>query len=270
MAFLRRFARSVTVLHEGRILSEGTSRRSRPTRSVREVYLGRSRDERSRRTWPSSRRWRRGGVVRLEIDDVHVAYGRTEVLFGVSLEVPDGSLVCLMGRNGVGKTTLLNAVMGLLPVRSGAVRLDGDDLGRAGAVRAGPGRDRLRAPGPPGLPPAHACARTCRWCTSAAGAATAAAIDEALDVFPAPAQACSTAPAGLLSRRPGPAAGHRPGPGDPAAAAGPRRADRGHPAVDHPRDRGRHRRAAPVDRACRSCSSSSTSSSPCAWPSGTP
>ena len=62
--------------------------------------------------------------MRLEIDDVHVAYGRTEVVFGVSLDVPDGSLVCLMGRNGVGKTTLLNAVMGLLPVRRGAVRLD--------------------------------------------------------------------------------------------------------------------------------------------------
>jgi len=67
--------------------------------------------------------------VNLEVNDVHVAYGRTEVLFGVSLDVPDGSLVCLMGRNGVGKTTLLNAVMGLLPLKSGSVLLDGSDLG---------------------------------------------------------------------------------------------------------------------------------------------
>ena len=66
--------------------------------------------------------------MRLEVEDLHVAYGRTRVLFGVSLDVPDGSLVCLMGRNGVGKTTLLNAVMGLLPVEEGAVRLDGEDL----------------------------------------------------------------------------------------------------------------------------------------------
>jgi urea transport system ATP-binding protein len=57
-----------------------------------------------------------------------VAYGRTEVLFGVSLDVPAGNLVCLMGRNGVGKTTLLNAVMGLLPLRSGSVHADGRDL----------------------------------------------------------------------------------------------------------------------------------------------
>ena len=64
--------------------------------------------------------------MRLEIDEVQVAYGRTQVLFGVSLDVPHGSLTCLMGRNGVGKTTLLNAAMGLLPLRRGAVqRADG-------------------------------------------------------------------------------------------------------------------------------------------------
>src|ERR1700712_1646869 len=67
--------------------------------------------------------------MNLEIKNLHVAYGRTEVIFGVSLHVPDGSLVCLMGRNGVGKTTLLNAVMGLLPVKSGSVLLDGKALG---------------------------------------------------------------------------------------------------------------------------------------------
>ncbi len=68
--------------------------------------------------------------MNLDVRDVHVAYGRTEVLFGVSLEVPAGSLVCLMGRNGVGKTTLLNAVMGLLPLRAGSVHLDGRDIAR--------------------------------------------------------------------------------------------------------------------------------------------
>ncbi len=66
--------------------------------------------------------------MNLELDDLHVAHGRTEVLFGVSLAVPDGALLCLMGRNGVGKTTLLNALMGLLPLRSGTVRVDGRDV----------------------------------------------------------------------------------------------------------------------------------------------
>ncbi|MEZ5233170.1 MAG: ATP-binding cassette domain-containing protein [Acidimicrobiales bacterium] len=71
--------------------------------------------------------------MQLEIDDVHVAYGRTEVLFGVSLTVADGSLTCLMGRNGVGKSTLLNAVSGLLGIRKGTVRLDGRDITRLSA-----------------------------------------------------------------------------------------------------------------------------------------
>jgi urea transport system ATP-binding protein len=68
--------------------------------------------------------------VRLEVRDLDVAYGRTQVVFGVSLDVPAGSLTCLMGRNGVGKTTLLNTVMGLLPARRGQVLLDGEDITR--------------------------------------------------------------------------------------------------------------------------------------------
>jgi urea transport system ATP-binding protein len=66
--------------------------------------------------------------VNLEVADLGVAYGRTNVLAGVSLLVPEGSLVCLMGRNGVGKSTLVNAVMGLLPVRRGYVLVDGVDV----------------------------------------------------------------------------------------------------------------------------------------------
>ena len=66
--------------------------------------------------------------VALSIDGLDVAYGRTQVLFGVSLDVPAGAVTCVMGRNGVGKTTLLNAVMGLLPLRSGQVRFEGEDI----------------------------------------------------------------------------------------------------------------------------------------------
>ncbi|MEZ5409036.1 MAG: urea ABC transporter ATP-binding subunit UrtE [Acidimicrobiales bacterium] len=69
----------------------------------------------------------------LVVDDVRVAYGRTDVLFGVSLEVPDGSLVCVMGRNGVGKTTLLNTIAGLLKPQSGSVTFDGGNLAGVGA-----------------------------------------------------------------------------------------------------------------------------------------
>jgi urea transport system ATP-binding protein len=65
----------------------------------------------------------------LEVRDLNVAYGESQVLWDVSLDVPAGTVVCLMGRNGVGKTTLLKSIMGLLPVRSGRVTFDGCDLG---------------------------------------------------------------------------------------------------------------------------------------------
>ena len=66
----------------------------------------------------------------LEIRGLDVAYGESQVLWDVSLDVPAGGVVCLMGRNGVGKTTLLKTVMGLLPARSGQILFDGNDLGR--------------------------------------------------------------------------------------------------------------------------------------------
>ncbi|WP_406291030.1 urea ABC transporter ATP-binding subunit UrtE [Embleya sp. NBC_00896] len=64
----------------------------------------------------------------LEVTGLEVAYGRARVLFGVDLTVGAGSLVCVMGRNGVGKTTLLDAVMGVLPVRGGRVVFEGRDI----------------------------------------------------------------------------------------------------------------------------------------------
>ncbi len=65
----------------------------------------------------------------LEIKGLNVAYGESQVLWDVSLDVPSGDVVCLMGRNGVGKTTLLRAVMGLLPALSGSIVFDGVELG---------------------------------------------------------------------------------------------------------------------------------------------
>ena len=64
----------------------------------------------------------------LEIRGLDVAYGESQVLWDVSLDVPAGGVVCLMGRNGVGKTTLLKSIMGLLPVRAGRIAFDGSNL----------------------------------------------------------------------------------------------------------------------------------------------
>ena len=64
----------------------------------------------------------------LSVAEIHVAYGRTPALSGPSLSVSPGEIVSIIGRNGVGKTTLLKAIIGLLRVSSGAIRLDGQDV----------------------------------------------------------------------------------------------------------------------------------------------
>ena len=66
----------------------------------------------------------------LEIIGVTAGYGRTEVLHDVSIQVPTGGAVSVMGHNGAGKTTLLRVATGLLPVMRGRVLLDGEDVTR--------------------------------------------------------------------------------------------------------------------------------------------
>jgi branched-chain amino acid transport system ATP-binding protein len=57
----------------------------------------------------------------LEVRDIHTAYGEARVLFGVSLEIAAGECVCLLGRNGVGKTTTIRSIMGLNPPSRGEI-----------------------------------------------------------------------------------------------------------------------------------------------------
>jgi len=66
--------------------------------------------------------------VILELRDVHAAYGLSRVLFGVSLAIDAGECVCLLGRNGVGKTTTIRSVMGLTPPSAGRVLWKGRDI----------------------------------------------------------------------------------------------------------------------------------------------
>ena len=65
----------------------------------------------------------------IRVDDLHVHLGESHVLQGVSFDVPEGGVTALLGRNGVGKTTTLRAMMGLVP-RRGAVTLSGEELTR--------------------------------------------------------------------------------------------------------------------------------------------
>ena len=64
----------------------------------------------------------------LELQDVHAAYGLSRVLFGLSINVNEGECVCLLGRNGVGKTTTMRSVMGLTPPSAGHVRFKSRDI----------------------------------------------------------------------------------------------------------------------------------------------
>jgi branched-chain amino acid transport system ATP-binding protein len=73
--------------------------------------------------------------VLLEVRDIVVHYGRIRALHGVSLVVHEGELVTLLGSNGAGKTTMMRAISGLLPLTSGSVWFDGKDIGKVKAHR---------------------------------------------------------------------------------------------------------------------------------------
>jgi branched-chain amino acid transport system ATP-binding protein len=66
----------------------------------------------------------------LEVEDIHTYYGDSYVLQGVSLRVDQGQVVALLGRNGVGKTTLIRSIIGFTPPRRGAIRFKGTEITR--------------------------------------------------------------------------------------------------------------------------------------------
>jgi urea transport system ATP-binding protein len=118
----------------------------------------------------------------LTVHGLSSSYGDAPVLHGVDLEVKAGETIALMGRNGVGKTTLLRTIMGLLPVREGHVRLGGEDItrwpsdrrARAGLGYVPQGRDIF---------PFLTVAENLRL--GARGPVRASAMDEVLTYFPA-------------------------------------------------------------------------------------
>lgn len=71
----------------------------------------------------------------LEVEGLRAGYGPAEILFGVSLKLARGEVAALMGRNGAGKSTMLKAIMGLIPPRAGHVRFAGRDIAELAAFR---------------------------------------------------------------------------------------------------------------------------------------
>ena len=113
MEFVRSIARKVTVLHEGRVLAEGPMDEVQADPRVIEVYLG--------------------SDAMLATEKLNQFYGESHILWDVDLESRAGGCTCLMGRNGVGKTTLLKVIMGLLPASSGKIRFQDTQLRRQAA-----------------------------------------------------------------------------------------------------------------------------------------
>lgn len=74
----------------------------------------------------------------LHIEQLNLYYGESHTLWDINLTVPKGQCTCLMGRNGVGKTSLLGCIMGLLPLRSGKILLADEDISGYSAERRAP------------------------------------------------------------------------------------------------------------------------------------
>jgi urea transport system ATP-binding protein len=128
----------------------------------------------------------------LELVGVTAGYGRTMVLFDVDVSIPVGGAAAVMGHNGAGKTTLLRVAVGLIPVRSGKVLLDGEDV-----TKLAPNRRVKRGLGY--VPQGQLCFPQMTTMENLQLVSTAkSAIDEVLDTFPALTDLLSR-PAGLLS-----------------------------------------------------------------------
>ncbi|GIT07065.1 MAG: hypothetical protein CM1200mP30_06950 [Pseudomonadota bacterium] len=61
----------------------------------------------------------------LEVNNLQTSYGQSQVLFGIDLKINQGEVVTLIGRNGMGKTTTINSIMGLVKTKSGEIIFDG-------------------------------------------------------------------------------------------------------------------------------------------------
>jgi branched-chain amino acid transport system ATP-binding protein len=131
----------------------------------------------------------------LDIQNLDAGYGRSQVLFGVTMSVPWRGGVAILGRNGAGKTTLMKAIIGELPVLGGSVSLDTRDVGRL------PTEQRIRM-GFGYVPQEHSVfARLSVRDNLAVGALTnkdGRAIDRIVDIFPKLGQRMDQA-AGTLS-----------------------------------------------------------------------
>ena len=136
--FITSVSGTIHVLHLGQLIASGTPDEVSRDRQVIESYLGKASgaDRGTGRRRPQPGRIPAAGAAPLlELHDVESGYGDLRVLRGVSMSIPTGSIEAILGRNGVGKTTLLSTIAGLLPAWKGSVTLLGRPVGGSSAYR---------------------------------------------------------------------------------------------------------------------------------------
>jgi branched-chain amino acid transport system ATP-binding protein len=119
------FSQAVTVMNQGKVLMTGSPDAVRADRRVQEIYTGTGIPE-----VEHSRTDQAGEAAAqvLRFERVNTFYGKSHILHDATLDVRDGEIVALLGRNGAGKSTLLKTLAGLVPLASGTIEYDGNNI----------------------------------------------------------------------------------------------------------------------------------------------
>ena len=115
----------ISVMHEGRVIAAGTPAEIQENPLVQQAYLGRGRGSRPAAQPPARGAGPAGSL--LVVEGLNTFYGPSHILHDVSLTVARNEMACLLGRNGVGKTTTLRSLMGVAPARTGRILVDGTE-----------------------------------------------------------------------------------------------------------------------------------------------
>ncbi|MAF07091.1 MAG: ABC transporter ATP-binding protein [Acidiferrobacteraceae bacterium] len=121
----------------------------------------------------------------LEVQGIQAFYGASQALFGVDLEVGAGQVVTLMGRNGMGKTTTVNCIMGLLAPSAGSIRVNGEDLGGQPSYRVAQAGVGLVPEGRQVFPNLSVTENLLATAANRRGAAQPWEVDQVFQMFPA-------------------------------------------------------------------------------------
>ena len=189
----------------------------------------------------------------LSLRDVHVHIGKLHILQGVNLEVKPGESAALLGRNGVGKTTTLRAIMGLAPRSRGTVEFEGGDLARSSPIKCRARASAMCRRGAASFPNLSVLENLC---IGLPGKRDPEREDYVFELFPAPQGAAEAVGQHAVGRRAADAR-DRALPDDAAEADHPRRADRRDHAAARVADQARNpphqpdRRVDPAGRAER-------------------